>query len=119
MPTDIQVPGSFVFTNTEVKFVFEGGRELDLSEIATHEPSRKILLAILGMGIADKLAGYQELTNKLKSVVPPAANPDPENIGLEAIKEAERQMAAAVKSAEERVKSFQVQVDEQSKVASE
>ncbi|MGB5288800.1 MAG: hypothetical protein WBN42_09950 [Ignavibacteriaceae bacterium] len=102
---DIQVPGSFCYTNTEIKFVFEGGRELDLSDIVSHEPSRKILLAILGIGIAEKLAGYQELTGRLKSVVPPAD--DPEDIGLDAIKEAEQQMAAAVKSAEERVKSFQ------------
>lgn len=116
MSSAIQVPGTFHFEKDSIKFVFSGGsRELDLSEVIQNEPTRRVLLAILGTGIAEKLSSFQELTEALK----PQEKPDPKDIGMEAFREAERQMADAVKSAEARVKAIQEQVNEQSKSAFE
>ena len=51
MSSQIEISGLVRFSKTTAAFRFDDGREIDLTPMNASEDTRKILLAILGVGI--------------------------------------------------------------------
>lgn len=106
MAATIEVPGSFSFNGSEVKFLFkDGGRELDLGPLVHYEPGRQVLLAIMGVGI-------QDLTNSLQKPDMPNTDVD---AGSDILQQSQEEMEAALGRANEFLKQAQASVESISK----
>lgn len=102
MSVRIEVPGVVRFATDSVTFRFDANSaELDLTELVAHEPARKVLLAMLGVG-------FEDLTSKLGETAEDPKEPEPSDFAS-AVKDAEQQIEAAMKNAEKFLASAQQQ----------
>lgn len=103
MAATIEVPGSFSFNGSDVKFRFkDGDRELDLGTLVHYEPARQVLLAIIGVGI-------QDLTSALQK--PDMPSPETGDI----LQDSQEELEAALGRANDFLKQAQASVESISK----